>query len=157
MHCQTRFTSWLWSPKAARKYKVSHLLVDWIGLTWILSVPLCARFCLGWLGIWQKRLVSWAGWWNTLVKVNRTQVLKQMGHLVRVMAPSRWKWIWMFVRSGRLTSRRRATHLMLSSTYIGEMRDSLDKRKRQIATQCFRTMLLQNFGYQVTHTFCKVL
>ena len=25
----------------------SHLLVDWVGLTWILSVPLSAQFCLG--------------------------------------------------------------------------------------------------------------
>ena len=27
-------------------YKVSHLLVDWVGPTEILSVPLSARFCL---------------------------------------------------------------------------------------------------------------
>ena len=28
-------------------YRVSHLLVDLVVLTWILSVPLTARFCLG--------------------------------------------------------------------------------------------------------------
>ena len=29
------------------KYRVIHLLVDWVGLTWILSVQLSAQFCLG--------------------------------------------------------------------------------------------------------------
>ena len=35
-------------------------------LTWI---PLSARL-LGLMGIWQKRLCSWARWWDTEIKVN---------------------------------------------------------------------------------------
>ena len=27
---------------------MSQLLVDWVMLTWVLSAPLSARFCLGW-------------------------------------------------------------------------------------------------------------
>ena len=29
-------------------YRASHVLVDWVLLTWISSVPLSARLCLGW-------------------------------------------------------------------------------------------------------------
>ena len=37
----------------------------------------CSTVCpilLGLMGIWQKRLGSWARWWNTEIKVNPTQV-----------------------------------------------------------------------------------
>ena len=37
----------------------SHVLVDWVGLTWILSVPLSAQFCLGG---WEFGRSSWARW-----------------------------------------------------------------------------------------------
>ena len=39
-------------------YRVSHLLVDWVGLTWILSVPLSAQFCLC---LWKFGESGWAG------------------------------------------------------------------------------------------------
>ena len=53
---------------------VSHLLVDWVGLTWIFSVPESA-----WVkGIWRKRLGSSARWLNTQIKVNPTIIF---GHL----------------------------------------------------------------------------
>ena len=35
------------------------------------------------MGIWQKRLGSWASWWNTEIKVNPTQVYEDMGHPVQ--------------------------------------------------------------------------
>ena len=41
----------------------------------------CSTVCqtlLGLMGIWQKRLNSWARWWNTEIKVNRTQVYEHM-------------------------------------------------------------------------------
>ena len=37
---------------------------------------------LGLMGIWQKRLGSWARWWNTEIKVNPTQVSAHLGHPV---------------------------------------------------------------------------
>ena len=61
------------------KYRVSHLLVDWIGLTWCLSVLLSAQVCLGW---WEFGRSGWAQWWNTQIQVNPTQVDEQMGHPV---------------------------------------------------------------------------
>ena len=39
----------------------------------------CSTVCptlLGLMGIWQKRLGSWARWWNTEMKGNPTQVYK---------------------------------------------------------------------------------
>ena len=58
---------------------MSHVLVDWVWLTWISSVSLSALPCLGLMGIWQKRLGSWASWWKTEIKVNPTQVYEDMG------------------------------------------------------------------------------
>ena len=49
------------------------------GLTWILSILLSARVCLGWWGFCRS---SWTSWWNTQIKVNPTQVHEQMGHPV---------------------------------------------------------------------------
>ena len=46
-------------------YRVSHLLIDWVALTWILSVPLSVL-----MRIWQKWLIRWARWWNTQITVN---------------------------------------------------------------------------------------
>ena len=71
----------------SQMYRVSHLVVDWVGLTWILSVPLSARFCLGW---WEFGRSGWAAgkldrrtrWWNTQIKVDPTQVHEQMEHPV---------------------------------------------------------------------------
>ena len=43
----------------------------------------CSIFCPilpGLMGIWQKRLGRRARWWNTQIKVNSTQVHKQMEH-----------------------------------------------------------------------------
>ena len=37
------------------------------------------------MGIWQKRLGSWAGWWNTQIKVNPTQIHEQMGRPIYCM------------------------------------------------------------------------
>ena len=41
-------------------YRVSHLLVDWVGLIWILNVPLSTVCPIlpGLMGMWQKCLVS---------------------------------------------------------------------------------------------------
>ena len=60
--------------------KASHLLVDWVDLNFE-----CSTVCPilpGLVGIWQKRLARWARWWNTQININRTHVLKQMGHPV---------------------------------------------------------------------------
>ena len=35
------------------------------------------------MGVWQKRLGSWARWSNIQIKVNRTQVHEQMGNPVQ--------------------------------------------------------------------------
>ena len=45
----------------------------------------CSFVCptlLGLMGIWQKRLGSWARLWNTEIKVNPTQVYEHMGRPV---------------------------------------------------------------------------
>ena len=39
------------------KYRVIHLAVDWVGLTWILGVPLSDQFCMGW---WEFGRSGWA-------------------------------------------------------------------------------------------------
>ena len=39
------------------RYRVSRLLVEWVGLTRTLSVPLSAKFSLGW---WEFGIKSWA-------------------------------------------------------------------------------------------------
>ena len=42
----------------------------------------CSTVCptlLVLMGIWQKRLGSWARWWITEMKVNPTQVYEHMG------------------------------------------------------------------------------
>ena len=47
----------------------------------------CSTVCptlLGLMGIWQKRLGSWARWWNTEIKVNPTQVSAHLGHPVPI-------------------------------------------------------------------------
>ena len=47
----------------------------------------CSTACpvLLWLiGIWQKRLCSWARWWNTQIKVNPSLVSQQMKHPVQL-------------------------------------------------------------------------
>ena len=46
------------NTKTGNYYRVTNLLV---GLTWILTVPLSARFCLGW---WEFGRRGWARWWN---------------------------------------------------------------------------------------------
>ena len=45
----------------------------------------CSTVCptlLGLMGIWQKRLSSWARWWHTEIKVNPTKVSADLGHPV---------------------------------------------------------------------------
>ena len=65
------------------KFRVSHLVVDWVWLSWILIDPLAAQLCLGWWKLgWQKGPGCWARWWNTQIKVNPTKVYDQMVHLV---------------------------------------------------------------------------
>ena len=65
----------LWSRPASASciefpiYRVSHPLVDWVGLTWVSSVTLC-QILPELLGILQKRLGRWTKWWNTQIKVN---------------------------------------------------------------------------------------
>ena len=47
----------------------------------------CSTVCPnlpGLLGIWQKRLCSWARWWNTQIKVNPTQFYQHMGRPVEM-------------------------------------------------------------------------
>ena len=65
-----------------RNYRVAHLVVNlgWVDLNFDYSTV-----CLilpGLMGVWQKRLGSWARWWNSQIQVNRTQVRDQMGHPV---------------------------------------------------------------------------
>ena len=56
----------------------------------------CSTVCptlLGLMGIWQKRLVSWARWWNTEIKVNPTQVSAHLGHpQLQPSTDNRLKW-----------------------------------------------------------------
>ena len=40
------------------------------------------------MGIWQKRLGRWGGWWNTQIKANPTQVHDQMDHPVLISKQS---------------------------------------------------------------------
>ena len=42
------------------------------------------------MGIWQKRLDSWARWWNTQIKVITTQFHEQMGHPVPASLRASW-------------------------------------------------------------------
>ena len=56
-------------------YRVFHLLVDWVGLTWIFIVPLFPILL-------RLMAIEWVRWWNTGVKFNPTQVHEQMGHPV---------------------------------------------------------------------------
>ena len=70
-------------PRSVKlKYRVYHLLVDlgWVDLGFECSTV--CRILRGLTGIRQKRLGSWARWWNFLIKVNPTQVHEQMGHPV---------------------------------------------------------------------------
>ena len=69
----------VWKKKPQNTTGCPHLLVDWAGSTWIQCVPLSAQFCLGW---WEFGRSGWARWWNNKIKVNQTQVHKQMGHPV---------------------------------------------------------------------------
>ena len=64
------------------KYRVSHLVVHlgWVDLDFECSTV--CPFLLGPMRIWQKRLGSWASWWNTQIKVNATQMHDQMRHPV---------------------------------------------------------------------------
>ena len=67
-------------------YRVAHLVANlgWVDLNFDYSTV-----CLilpGLMGVWQKRLGSWARWWNSQIQVNRTQVRHQMGHPVQLLA-----------------------------------------------------------------------
>ena len=47
----------------------------------------CSTVCpilRGLMGIWQRRLVNWARWWNPEIKLNPTQVYEHMGRPVYV-------------------------------------------------------------------------
>ena len=64
------------------QYRVANLVANlgWVDLNFDYSTV-----CLilpGLMGVWQKRLGSWARWWNSQIQVNRTQVCDQMGHPV---------------------------------------------------------------------------
>ena len=52
-------------------YRVFHLLVDWVGLTGILTVPLSAQFCLG---RWEFGRSNWEAGQNPHTK-------EQIAHL----------------------------------------------------------------------------
>ena len=59
-------------------FRVSDLVVDWVGMTRIFSIPF-----MPWLiRNRQKGLDNWARWWNIQIKVNPTQVHEQLGHPV---------------------------------------------------------------------------
>ena len=65
-------------------YRVAHLVANlaWVDLNFDYSTV-----CLvlpGLMGVWQKRLGSWARWWNSQIQVNPTQVRDQMGHPVEL-------------------------------------------------------------------------
>ena len=65
-------------------YRVAHLVAN---LGWVDFKFDCSTVCLilpGLMGVWQKRLGSWARRWNSQIQVNRTQVCDQMGHPVCV-------------------------------------------------------------------------
>ena len=64
-------------------YRVAHLVANlgWVDLNFDYSTV-----CLilpGLMGVWQKRLGSWARWWNSQIQVNQTQVRDQTGHPVQ--------------------------------------------------------------------------
>ena len=64
---------------SACTYRVAHLVADlgWVNLNFDYSTV-----CLilpGLVGVWEKRLGSWARWGNSQIQVNRTQVGDQMG------------------------------------------------------------------------------
>ena len=70
----------MWVQFGLALYRVSHLLVH---LGWVDLDLRCSTVCPilpGLIGIWPKRLCSWARWWNAKIKVNPTQVHEQMGH-----------------------------------------------------------------------------
>ena len=66
-------------------YRVAHLVANlgWVDLNFDYSTV-----CLilpGLMGVWQKRLGSWARWWNSQIQMNPTQVRDQMGHPVHTV------------------------------------------------------------------------
>ena len=79
------------NTKTGNYYRVTNLLV---GLTWILTVPLSARFCLGW---WEFGRRGWAAGQDggtSQIKVNATQVRQEMGHPVHarpIISSPPWK------------------------------------------------------------------
>ena len=66
-------------------YRVSHLLVDSIGLTLNLDGSTVCPILPGLMGFCQKLLCSCSRWWNTQTEVNTTQVHEQMGHPVDML------------------------------------------------------------------------
>ena len=70
------------SDEGNSRYRVVYLVsnLGWVDLNFDYSTV-----CLilpGLMGVWQKRLGSWARWGNSQIQVNRTQVCDQMGHPV---------------------------------------------------------------------------
>ena len=60
------------------------------GLGWVDFIFACSTVCPilpGTVGILQKRMGSWARWWNMQIKVNPTPVHVQMGHPVLCCKP----------------------------------------------------------------------
>ena len=61
-------------------YRVIHLLCDLCWVDFEFSCSIVCQVLLVLMGMWRKRLGSWARWWNT--QVNPTQVYEQMNHPV---------------------------------------------------------------------------
>ena len=61
---------------------------------------------LGQMGIWQKRLCSWARWWNTEIKVNPTKVSAHFGHPVEIPVTEVLDMVKEFSMKGRPSSAR---------------------------------------------------
>ena len=63
-------------------YRASHVLIDWVFGDLDFECSTVCPTLLGLMGIWQKRLGSWARWGNTEIQVNPTQVYEDMGRPV---------------------------------------------------------------------------
>ena len=74
---------WYWSSFQDTGWPISWR--TWVGLTWVLTVPQSARFCLDW---WEFGRSGWAARQDdgtSQIKVNPTQVRQEMGHPVLLM------------------------------------------------------------------------
>ena len=91
-------------------YSVTITSRTWVKLTFILAVPLSARFCLGWWEIGRIGRAAGQVEWNIKIKVNPTQVWDVMGHPIHNSYTN-------VVKLGEIWFQIRLTLLMNSSFY----------------------------------------